>query len=89
MPGNCLTLEITESMLIEDFEATINLLRHLKERGIEISIDDFGTGYSSLSYLPRLPVDHLKVDRSFVNQMQDGRRNYQKKRGNHIYSTSK
>ncbi len=73
----CLTLEITESMLIEDVKATINLLRQFKKRGLEISIDDFGTGYSSLSYLHRLPVDNLKVDRSFVNQMQETRRNYQ------------
>ncbi|MEY3870118.1 MAG: EAL domain-containing protein [Microcoleaceae cyanobacterium] len=77
LSGNCLTLEITESMLIEDVDATINLLRQFKERGIGISIDDFGTGYSSLSYLHRLPVDNLKVDRSFVNQMQEGRRNHQ------------
>ena len=75
LSGNCLILEITESMLIEDVDATINLLRQLKERGIGISIDDFGTGYSSLSYLHRLPVDSLKVDRSFVN-MQEGRRNH-------------
>ncbi|MBD2535773.1 EAL domain-containing protein [Nostoc flagelliforme FACHB-838] len=60
----CLTLEITESMLIEDIESTISLLSQLKERGIQISIDDFGTGYSSLNYLHRLPVDTLKVDRS-------------------------
>jgi diguanylate cyclase (GGDEF)-like protein/PAS domain S-box-containing protein len=75
--GSCLTLEITESMLIEDVEATIRLLEQIKERRIHISIDDFGTGYSSLSYLHRLPVDSLKVDRSFVNQMQIGRRNNQ------------
>ncbi len=77
LSGHCLTLEITESMLIEDVEATINLLWQLKERGIGISIDDFGTGYSSLSYLHRLPVENLKVDRSFVNQMEEGRINHQ------------
>lgn len=77
LSGSCLTLEITESMLIEDVESTIALLAQLKARGIQISIDDFGTGYSSLSYLHRLPIDNLKVDQSFVKQMQDSRRNYQ------------
>lgn len=77
LKGRCLTLEITESMLIEDIDSTISLLSQLKERGIQISIDDFGTGYSSLSYLHRLPVDSLKVDRSFVNQIQLGKQNYQ------------
>ena len=75
--GASLTLEITESMLIEDVESTINLLSQLKEREIRISIDDFGTGYSSLSYLHRLPVDSLKVDHTFVNQMQNGNKNHQ------------
>ena len=64
-------------MLVEDINSTIGLLSQLKERGIQISIDDFGTGYSSLSYLHRLPIDNLKVDRSFVNQMQEGKRNHQ------------
>ncbi|WP_414550336.1 EAL domain-containing protein [Anabaena sp. CCY 0017] len=73
----CLTLEITESMLIDDIDSTISLLGQLKERGIQISIDDFGTGYSSLSYLHRLPVDYLKVDRSFVHQIQSGKKNHQ------------
>jgi len=75
--SHCLTLEITESMLIEDIQSTILLLSQLKARAIQISIDDFGTGYSSLSYLHRLPIDNLKVDRSFVNQMQEGKRNHQ------------
>lgn len=75
LQANCLTLEITESMLIEDIESTIVILSQLKEKGIQISIDDFGTGYSSLSYLHRLPIDNLKVDRSFVNQIQEGTKN--------------
>ncbi|WP_416675698.1 putative bifunctional diguanylate cyclase/phosphodiesterase [Egbenema bharatensis] len=77
LPGRYLSLEITESMLIEDIEFTIDLLRQLQEREIQISIDDFGTGYSSLNYLHRLPVDYLKVDRSFVQQIQEDTRKHQ------------
>jgi diguanylate cyclase (GGDEF)-like protein/PAS domain S-box-containing protein len=77
LDSHCLALEITESMLIEDVESTINLFSQLKERGIQISLDDFGTGYSSLNYLHRLPMNNLKLDRSFVNQMQEGKKNYQ------------
>ena len=76
LQANCLTLEITESMLIEDIESTIVMLTQLKEKGIQISIDDFGTGYSSLNYLHRLPMDNLKVDRSFVNQMEESKKNH-------------
>ncbi|PSB16283.1 PAS domain S-box protein [filamentous cyanobacterium CCP2] len=73
--SSCLTLEITESMLIDNVEDTIALLERLRERGVQTSIDDFGTGYSSLSYLHRLPVDTLKIDRSFVSDMQGNDRN--------------
>ncbi|OUL27119.1 diguanylate cyclase [Nostoc sp. RF31YmG] len=77
LDGDCLTLEITESMLIDNINEALIVLEQLKKLGIQISIDDFGTGYSSLNYLYRLPADFLKIDRSFINQMQEGSRNYQ------------
>ena len=66
---NCLELEITESLLVRDLERTVQLLEQLKQRGILIALDDFGTGYSSLSYLQKLPIDTLKIDRSFVTNI--------------------
>ncbi len=77
LAGHSITLEITESMLIEDVSKTIDLLTQLKSRNLQISIDDFGTGYSSLNYLHRLPADNLKIDRTFVSQMRDDHRNHQ------------
>jgi diguanylate cyclase (GGDEF)-like protein len=66
-----LTLEVTESMLIEDVLATAALLEELKRLGVRLALDDFGTGYSSLAYLQRLPLDVLKIDRSFVRNVVD------------------
>lgn len=77
LAGDSIAIEITESMLIDNICKTIDLLNELKNRKIQISIDDFGSSYSSLNYLHRLPADNLKIDRSFVSQMQEGNRNYQ------------
>jgi len=66
-----LELEITESVLVDDIDESTRKLQTLRRAGIEVSVDDFGTGYCSLSYLARLPVDTLKIDRSFVVRMRD------------------
>jgi diguanylate cyclase (GGDEF)-like protein/PAS domain S-box-containing protein len=67
MPADGLVLEMTESVLLDDIAATVASLTRLRQHGVQIAIDDFGTGYSSLSYLAQLPVDVLKVDKSFID----------------------
>lgn len=69
-PG-LLELEMTESMLMQNIDATLSTLDALKEMGVKLSLDDFGTGYSSLSYLKRFPLDALKIDRSFIQGLPD------------------
>jgi diguanylate cyclase (GGDEF)-like protein len=70
-PAEKLVLEITESVLMKDAETTIGMLKALKNMGVRISMDDFGTGYSSLSYLKRFPIDIVKIDKSFVRDIND------------------
>jgi diguanylate cyclase (GGDEF)-like protein/PAS domain S-box-containing protein len=66
---SCLTLEITESMLMQHLDTAASTLASLRDSGVGLSVDDFGTGYSSLSYLSTLPISSLKIDRSFVGQL--------------------
>ena len=69
MAGDNLILEITEGIVVENVDDAITKMRELQGLGVQFSIDDFGTGYSSLAYLQRLPLDELKIDRSFVNDV--------------------
>jgi len=72
LDAEMLTIEITETALMRDVEETARRLACLKERGVRIAVDDFGTGYSSLSHLRKFPVDLLKIDRSFISQLEEG-----------------
>ncbi len=67
LDGSDLTLEITESLLMDDIDVTLTRLGDLKALGVKLAVDDFGTGYSSLSYLQRFPIDRLKIDKAFID----------------------
>jgi diguanylate cyclase (GGDEF)-like protein/PAS domain S-box-containing protein len=74
LPADALQLEITEEFLMADRDRASSILRRLRDTGVQIAVDDFGTGYSSLAYLRELPIDELKLDRSFVFPMADDAR---------------
>ncbi len=69
LEGNCLQLELTESVLMRDADSSTAILQELKNMGLQLAVDDFGTGYSSLSYLKQFPIDVLKIDQSFVRDI--------------------
>lgn len=71
IPGNLVEIELTEGVLMENIKETTTLLKLIRDKNIAISIDDFGTGYSCLSYLPTLPINTLKIDRSFITNLQN------------------
>lgn len=75
LPSELLELEITEEAIIEDVEHAVGIMRQLKERGVSLALDDFGTGYSSLSYLKRFPIDTLKIDMSFIRDIDKDAKN--------------
>lgn len=72
-----LRLEVTETVIMESAQSAVEMFLSLKELGVSFAIDDFGTGYSSLSYLHRFPLDAIKIDRSFISQMQPGARDHE------------
>jgi diguanylate cyclase (GGDEF)-like protein/PAS domain S-box-containing protein len=72
LPADLLEIEVTEGALMDNTEQTRATLQSLRERGVGVALDDFGTGYSSLAYLTRMPISHIKIDRSFVARLLDG-----------------
>jgi EAL domain-containing protein (putative c-di-GMP-specific phosphodiesterase class I) len=71
VPASALTLEITETSLMSDPNGSVGALQRLRDLGVKVAVDDLGTGYSSLAYLQRLPVDEIKIDRSFLAEFSD------------------
>jgi EAL domain-containing protein (putative c-di-GMP-specific phosphodiesterase class I) len=69
LPGSCVELEVTERVLMAQLASNVETLRKLGALGVRVAIDDFGTGYSSLAYLRQLPIDKLKIDRSFLREL--------------------
>jgi len=69
IPGNCISLEITEGLLLEASHTVLNTLSALQEAGVELSIDDFGTGYSALAYLKKFDINYVKIDKSFIQNL--------------------
>ncbi|WKY47412.1 EAL domain-containing protein [Eubacteriaceae bacterium ES3] len=72
MKPELLDIEITESVAMENLEHIVSIIRNIKAKGVKFSLDDFGTGYSSLNYLHKLPIDHLKIDKQFVQSIETG-----------------
>lgn len=70
MAGNCINVEITEGLLLKDSDTVRKHLADFQRNGIEVAIDDFGTGFSSLSYLKKFHIDYIKIDRSFIHQLE-------------------
>lgn len=75
LPGNAITVEITESLLLESSEEVTQQLHALRAAGVQIALDDFGTGYSALSYLQRHDIDYLKIDQAFVKDLAPNHKN--------------
>jgi len=69
LPAGALELELNESLIMEDVDRSLQLMSRLRKMGVRMTVDDFGTGYSSLAYLKKLPIDALKIDRSFVRDI--------------------